>query len=407
MPEHLLPDPEMERLIQEMNRLAERSDDAAPEPRIPALELDEPQLGTVLRGNELHGLLAAMVARRASDLILVPGSAPVLRVDGRLHRLELPAIADDGVGPLFADHLGAHSRRLLAESGAADFSLDLPPGEGAAHGVRLRVNLHRQRGRLAAAVRALPQRIPSLAELGLPERLAELVQADNGLVLVCGPTGSGKSTTLAALLDHLNQTRFCHVITIEEPVEYVHSNRRSLFEQVEVGRDAPSFAAALRSALRRDPDVILVGEMRDLETMATAITAAETGHLILSTLHTSDCAQAVNRMIDVYPAGQQGQVRQQLSLSLRAVVCQQLVPTADGRARVPAIEVLLATYAVRSHIRRSNLDRLYNELMAGRGRGMVAMEQSLAELVRSGVVSAEEARMRSSRADELERILGG
>jgi twitching motility protein PilT len=209
------------------------------------------------------------------------------------------------------------------------------------------------------------------------------------------------------MLDHVNRTQFRHVITIEEPVEYEHRNRQSIFEQIEVGSDSPSFAAALRSALRRDPDVILVGEMRDLETMATAITAAETGHLILSTLHTGDVAQAIHRIVDVFPTTQQAQVNQQLSLSLRAIVCQQLVPTAAGAGRVPAVEVLLATYAVRSHIRRGNIERVYNELLGGRSRGMVSMEQSLADLVHSDVISADEARVRCSRLDELERMLAG
>jgi twitching motility protein PilT len=404
MPEYV-PDPEIERLIQEMNQLADG--DAAAGTGSPPLEIDEPQLRAVSQGEGLAELLAEMMARRATDLILVPGSPPVVRVAGRLQRLDLPAIDREAVRALFAVHLGARSQRMLAENGAADFSLNLASETGGSDGLRLRVNLQRQRGSLAAAIRSLPQRIPSLEELNLPARLAELVQPSNGLVLVCGPTGSGKSTTLAALLDHLNHTQFRHVITIEEPVEYRHGNRRSVFEQVEVGSDAPTFAAALRSALRRDPDVILVGEMRDLETMATAITAAETGHLILSTLHTSNCAQAVNRIIDVYPAAQQSQIRQQLALSLSAVVCQQLVPTRDLAARLPAVEVLRATYAVRNHIRRGNLDRLYNELVGGRGLGMVSMEQSLADLVINGAVTAEEARMRSSRPDELERMLGG
>jgi twitching motility protein PilT len=209
------------------------------------------------------------------------------------------------------------------------------------------------------------------------------------------------------MLDHVNRTQFRHVITIEEPVEYEHRNRQSIFEQIEVGSDSPSFAAALRSALRRDPDVILVGEMRDLETMATAITAAETGHLILSTLHTGDVAQAIHRVVDVFPTTQQAQVNQQLSLSLSAIVCQQLVPTADGTGRLPAVEVLRATYAVRNHIRRGNIDRVYNELLGGRSRGMVSMEQSLADLVRAEVISGDEARVRCSRLDELERMLAG
>ena len=403
-----LPDPEIERLVQEMNRLVEREEDEVLSDEDPvAGDLDEPGLQHVVAGEELERLLTEMARRKASDLILVPDSPPVLRINGRLHRLDGPAVDGEHVRSLFSPHFGARSRRLLAETGSADFSIGLARGDLEGGGLRLRVNVQRQGGQMSAAVRALPQRIPGLGELHLPERLEKLVQPANGLVLVCGPTGSGKSTTLAALLDHLNRTAFRHVITIEDPVEYEHRNRSSVFEQVEVGRDSLSFSTALRSALRRDPDVILVGEMRDLETMATAITAAETGHLILSTLHTGDVSQAVHRIVDVFPAAQQGQIRQQLSLSLAAIVCQQLVPTADGSGRVPALEILLATYAVRNHIRRGNLDRLYNELIGGRSRGMISMEQSLAELVQSGSISADEAPARSTRPDELERMIAG
>jgi twitching motility protein PilT len=388
-----------------MNQLMDaREPDEQPIENPRAAALDDVALRTVTTGEALAGLLVEMEKLEATDLILVPGSAPIVRVNGVLRRLEADAQDEHSVRGLFSSHLGARSRQLLEESGAADFSLSLAAGSSR-DGLRLRVNLQRQGSGLAAAVRALPSRIPGLDELNLPESLTGLVKAGNGLVLVSGPTGSGKSTTLAALLDHLNRTQFRHVITIEEPVEYVHRSGQSAFEQVEVGSDSPSFATALRSALRRDPDVILVGEMRDLETMSTAITAAETGHLILSTLHTSDAAQAVHRIVDVFPAAQQHQVSQQLSLSLRAIVCQQLVPTVDGTGRIPAIEILTASYAVRNHIRRGHLDRLYNELVSGRGRGMVSMEQSLADLVRAGVVSSDEARMRSSRSDELDRLL--
>lgn len=401
-----VPDPEIDRLVQETNLLADG--DGAPPVSDQGPQwsgLDDGRLRVVDTGERLAGLLRGMAALGASDLVLVAGSPPIARVDGRLRRLEQEALGVSTVEDLFFQHMGERSRQLLRETGAADFSLTADGDDG--DGLRLRVNIQRQSGRLAAAVRALPQRIPTLEALNLPPELSDLVLASNGLVLVCGPTGSGKSTTLAALLDHLNRTSFRHVITIEEPVEYRHANRQSVFEQVEVGSDSPSFATALRSALRRDPDVILVGEMRDLETMSTAITAAETGHLILSTLHTGDAAQAVHRIVDVFPAEQQRQVSQQLALSLSAIVCQQLLPSANGDCRVPAVEVLLATYAVRNHIRRGNLDRLYNELIGGRGRGMVSMERSLADLVRTGRVSADEARMRSSRPDELERTLAG
>ena len=398
----LIPDPELEQIIQEMNRQASTERDEA------SVEAawNGPDLREVHGDEPLDAVLGEMVSRQASDLLLSPGSAPVVRVDGRLERLPLPEIGDETVRELFARHLNRRSQQLLADQGSADFSLRLA-GAGERDSWRLRVNLHRQGGRLAAAIRALPRRIPSFDELGLPASLADLASTANGLVLVCGPTGSGKSTTLAAILDRLNRTDFRHVITIEDPVEYQHSNDRSVFEQVEIGSDAPEFSLALRAALRRDPDVILVGEMRDLETISTALTAAETGHLVLSTLHTGDSAQAMHRIIDVFPALQQEQIRHQLALSLRAVVCQQLIPIAGGGGRVPAVEILLATYAVRNHIRRGNTDRLYNELVAGRSRGMQTMEQALTELVRRGAITAEEAHARSSRPDELTRMLGG
>ena len=402
-----LPDPEINRLVAEMNRLVERREETHTDTEGVVHDIDEPLLKDVATGGQLGELLGEMARRGASDLLLLPDAPPAVRINGKLSRLDGDEIESQTVRSLFAPHLGERSLRQLTEDGATDFSLSLSSENSGGGGLRLRVNIQRQGGGLAAAIRALPQRIPGLAELNLPAVLEQLIRPDNGLVLICGPTGSGKSTTLAALLDGLNRAQFRHVITIEEPVEYEHRNRQSVFEQVEVGTDSPSFSAALRSALRRDPDVILVGEMRDLETMATAITAAETGHLILSTLHTSDVAQAVHRVVDVFPANQQAQIGQQLSLSVSAIVCQQLVPTADGKGRVPAVEVLLATYAVRNHIRRGNLDRLYNELVGGRSRGMVTMEQSLADLVRAGTVSADEARVRSSRLDELERLLAG
>ncbi len=402
----LLPDPELERLVSEMNQMAA----AAPPPDdsdgpLPVGGLDSPGLRHVAAGGPLEALLSEMVRRQASDLVLVPGSRPMVRVAGVLRRLDAAVVDGAAVRELFAPHLGERSRAQLERLGAADLSLRLTTADGST-AWRMRVNLQRQRGELAAAIRALPRAIPALASLGLPESLADLVRPARGLVLVCGPTGSGKSTTLAALVDLLNREQARHVITIEDPVEYEHASQRSVVEQVEVGSDAPSFAAALRAALRRDPDVILVGEMRDLETMSIAVTAAETGHLVLATLHTHDSAQAVHRIVDSYPAEQQTQVRQQLALSLTAIVCQQLLPTADAHGRVPAVELLIATYAVRNHIRQGALHRLYNEIQAGRRLGMVTLEASLAALVSAGRVSAEEAVRRAARPDELERLLG-
>jgi twitching motility protein PilT len=397
----LIPDPELERIIQEMNRV-ERAEAAEADE---AAVWDGPDLREVRGDEALDAILGEMVRRQASDLLLVPGSPPVVRIDGRLETLPLAEVTDGAIRGHFTPHLSRRAQRLLADQGSTDFSLHLV-GSSERQSWRLRVNLQRQGGRLAAAIRALPRRIPSLEELNLPPVLGDLVTHANGLVLVCGPTGSGKSTTLAAILDQLNLTEFRHIITIEDPVEYEHCNKRSVFEQVEVGSDCPEFAMALRAALRRDPDVILVGEMRDLETISTALTAAETGHLVLSTLHTADSAQAIHRIIDVFPGSQQDQIRHQLALSLRAIVSQQLISTAVGRGRVPAVELLLANYAVRNHIRRGNVERLYNEIMAGRNHGMQTMEQALSDLVRDGAISAEEAFARSSRPDEINRMLG-
>jgi twitching motility protein PilT len=374
-----------------------------------SLEHDEPEpvgRGRSLAADEpLDVLLAEAVRRGASDLLLVPGSPPVVRIDGRLEPLPVAALLPDGVGALLEPHLGARHLRVLGEAGAVDLTLRRDGDRET--GWRFRVNLHRQRGRLAAALRALPRRVPSLAELDLPASLADLVTPTRGLVLVCGPTGSGKSTTVAALVGHLNRTRAAHVVTIEDPVEYEHDSQRCLVEQVEVGGDTPSFAAALRAALRQDPDVIVVGEMRDLETVAIALTAAETGHLVLATLHTHDVVQAVHRIVDVFPPDQQAQIRQQLSISLHAIVAQQLVPRRDRAGRVPAVELLTGTYAVRNHIRNQQPHRLHNEVTLGKRHGMVSLEESLARLVRAGAVAEEEARIRSSRPEELDSLLRG
>ncbi|HEX2164438.1 MAG TPA: PilT/PilU family type 4a pilus ATPase [Thermoanaerobaculia bacterium] len=368
-----------------------------------ALAAVDPALGRVPAEGRLGRLLARLAEVGATDLLLVPGQPPVVRRSGRLERTDGEPLADDGVGPLFAPHLGDRARRQLGEHGAADFSLRLA-GDAAG---RFRVNLHRQGGKLAAAVRALPREVPSLAELHLPASLAELVRPARGLVLLAGPTGAGKSTTIAALVGEIVRTRAVHVITIEEPVEYEHRSRQAVVEQVEVGRDAPSFAAALRAALRQDPDVIVLGEMRDLDTMAIALTAAETGHLVLSSLHANDVVQAVHRVVDVFPPAQQAQVRHQLSLALSAIVAQQLVPVGGGVSRLPAVEVLVATPAVRHLLRGGELAKLYNELTLGKRHGMVSLEESLARLVAEGLLEPEEARLRATRPDELASLLTG
>ena len=415
--ERRLPPSELDDLVRDINRLEGEAEPAAAagadldglELRAPAGEapalLDAPAQPVVSGDEPLERLLAPMVARGASDLLLIAGLPPVLRVHGRLERLSAPVLDADTIRGLFAAHLGGRLREELERDGAADFSLRVPPAAGRRGAWRLRVNLHLQRGQLAAALRALPQEIPTLASLNLPPALAELVKPHRGLILVCGPTGSGKSSTLAALVGEINRTRSCHVITIEDPVEYEHPHGRAIVEHIEVGRDAPSFAAALRGCLRQDPDVVLVGEMRDLETIATALTAAETGHLILSTLHTNDVSQAVHRIVDVFPPPQQPQIRQQLALSLHAIAAQQLVPRADGSGRVPAIELLIASYPVRHHIRNDTVEKMYNEISMGARAGMISLEASLADLVGRGVITLEEARVRSQRPELLESLL--
>lgn len=405
-----LRDPDLDRLVQELNRLDEgASEDLS---RLSGEDLfvglDRPGRIEVAEGDSLDRLLLEMIRLGASDLLLVTGSPPFLRLHGQLTRTDLPLVEESELLRMFDPHLGDKQRRDLAERGSADLSLHLSSARAVSGpSWRFRVNLHRQRGELAVAVRALPRDIPTLGSLNLPPGLAELIRPTKGFVLVCGPTGSGKSSTLAALVGEINRTRSCHIVTIEDPLEYEHRPERALVEHVEVGRDARSFAEALRAAMRQDPDVLLIGEMRDLETVATALTAAETGHLVLSTLHTSDAMQAIHRIVDIFPPAQQAQIRHQLALSLHAIVVQQLVPRADGKGRVPAVEMLLANYAVRHHIRNDHPQKLYNEITLGKRQGMISFEESLAGLVRTGLVSLEEARVRASHPDELESRLKG
>ncbi len=407
----LLRDPDLDRLVEQLNQGQPRPARGSGGPSVsgitgvssPAPRLAPARLSHVEEGEPLESLLVDMARRGASDLLLVAEHPPVFRIDGRLVATDRPALEDAEIRSLFAAYTSERIRQQLETDGSADFSLRLAGGGGA--GFRFRVNVHRQRGGFAAALRALPTTIPTLASLNLPPALDRLILPTRGLVLFAGPTGSGKSSTLAALVGEIERTRPCHVITIEDPIEYEHPMGRSIIEQMELGTDTPSFAAALRAALRQDPDVILVGEMRDLETVATALTAAETGHLILSTLHSTDVVQAIHRIVDVFPPTQQSQIRHQLALSLNAVVCQQLLPRADQAGRVPAVEILMATYPVRHHIRSQNLQKLYTEITLGKAHGMVSFEESLAGLVRSQVVTLDEARVRSPHPDELASLL--
>jgi twitching motility protein PilT len=411
--------PDLDDLVRQLNREAEAAQGpsapaaGAPDPvasgpqiaplAVPTLEAERGK--PVSAQGALGRILAEMHQRQASDALLVAREKPALRVDGRLLRSGPRQLSAEDIVALFRPLMSPEQRQELAAQGAADFSIRLEEGAAQGGGARFRVNVHRQRGSLAAAIRALPLRIPTVQELGLPASLEEQVRPGHGLVLICGPTGAGKSTTLAALVGAVNRQRPCHIITIEAPVEFEHESLQAVVEHVEVGRDAPSFKAALRSALRQDPDVILVGEMRDLDTIATALTAAETGHLVLSTLHTSSAVRAVDRIVDVFPEGSQPQVRQQLAQGLRAIFSQKLLPRADGQGRVPAGELLVATYPVRHLIRRGESSKLYNEITLGSRFGMVTMEASLAQLVRQGLLSREEARLRANHPEELESHL--
>ena len=353
----------------------------------------------------IRELLALAVKEGASDIHLTVGAPPVLRINGELvpfrwteERGLAPCLpgaefnTGDGVRPLSMEEIeqlveqlaGEERLRQFQKVGECDFAYGVP-GLG-----RFRVNCFRQRGSPAVAIRVLNAEIPSLTELGLPETVASLARRTSGLVIVTGPTGSGKSTTLAAMIDLINRERCCHVITLEDPIEYLHSHKRSIVNQREIGDDAGNFASALRAALREDPDVILIGEMRDLETIATAITAAETGHLVMATLHTIDTAQTVARIVDAFPAGQQNQVRVQLAGCLLAVAAQQLIPRADGRGRVAAFELLLCTPAAANLIREGKLHQLGTVLETGSGLGMVTMHQSLKYLRDAGLITEEE-----------------
>jgi len=346
-------------------------------------------------------LLLEVLDRRASDLHLTAGARPTIRVRGRLVPLEhLPVLTPRDTRELVYAILTNDQRQRLETDWQLDFAYAVP-----GH-ARFRVNAYHQRAALAAAFRLIPFEMPSIDDLGLPPVLHELARRPRGLVLVTGPTGSGKSTTLAAMIDEINRTREQHVLTIEDPIEFLHPHKRCLVNQRELGADTPTFALGLKAALRQDPDVILIGELRDLETVGIALTAAETGHLVLATLHTQDAAQTVDRIIDVFPPEQQGQVRTQLAVALQGIVTQQLLPGADGTRRVAACEVLVPTPAVRNLVREGKTHQIPSALQTGAQAGMQTMDSALAALVRAGTVNARVALERSSTPEELRRLLG-
>ena len=344
----------------------------------------------------VDALLEQAVELAASDLHLTSGVPPVIRRRGHIEVLDqFPELDPDMMRQLIYRITTTEQQKHLEIGRQLDFAYGI---RGLA---RFRVNAYYQRGSLAAAFRTIPTAIKSLEELGLPGSLHDLSKNPRGLVLVTGPTGSGKSTTLASIIDEINATRTDHIITIEDPIEFLHDHKRCIVNQREIGEDATGFADALRGALRQDPDVILLGEMRDLETISTALTAAETGHLVFGTLHTQSAPSTIDRIIDVFPAEQQGQVRMQLANTLQAIVTQTLVPTADGHGRVAALEILFLDDAIRNLIRQGKIEQVYSYMQTGSRRGMQTMEQSLAELVQKKLITVSEAAGRSSRADAL------
>ncbi|MEA3432388.1 MAG: type IV pilus twitching motility protein PilT [candidate division WOR-3 bacterium] len=329
----------------------------------------------------MYSLLKSMKEKGASDLHIVPGIPPVFRVNGALMVSEEERITPEQSKSLIYSLVNEEQKARFEKSREMDFSF------GVSEVGRFRINAHYQQRSVAGAIRLIPYDIPSLSELNLPPVLADLALKQKGLILVTGPTGCGKSTTLAAMVEIINEKRACHIIIIEDPIEYLHSHKKSIVEQREVGEDTLSFAGALKYALRQDPDVIMIGEMRDLETIATAITAAETGHLILATLHTPDAPQSIDRIIDVFPPHQQPQVRTQLSSALQAIMSQRLLPRKDAQGRIPVVELLMATSAVSNLIRSNKVYQLYTVMETGAKFGMQTMDQALRDLVKRGQVS--------------------
>jgi twitching motility protein PilT len=345
-------------------------------------------------------LLLEVLERNASDLHITAGSKPVLRVRGRLTPLEdYPTLTQQDTREIVYSILTNDQRQRLETDWQIDFAYAIPSV------ARFRVNAYFQRSAIGAAFRLIPHEIKGIEELGLPTVCHELAHKPRGFVLVTGPTGSGKSTSLAAIIDEINRTRHDHILTVEDPIEFLHPHKQCLVNQREIGSDAQSFGQGLKAALRQDPDVILVGEMRDLETIQTALTAAETGHLVFATLHTQDAPQTIDRIIDVFPPEQQGQVRVQLSVALQGVITQQLLPTADGAGRVAACEVMIPNSAVRNLIREGKTHQIMSAMQTGSSSGMQTMDMALATLVRQGRITQRLAEQRSSHPDDLRRLL--
>lgn len=331
-------------------------------------------------------LFELTISKRGSDLHLKADSPPLVRVDGELVIQEdYPELSSDSIEKLVYSVLTDEQIKRFEEEMELDFSVATPSGD------RFRSNIMKERNNMGAVFRAIPTNIPNIKELGLPSQIEEITTLKRGLVLVTGPTGSGKSTTLAALINRINETRGAHIVTIEDPIEFIHEDKKSIIKQREVGVDTLSFNNALRHVLRQDPDVILIGEMRDMESISIALTAAETGHLVLSTLHTQTSPTTINRIIDVFPDGRKDQIRQQLSNTLQAIVSQQLVPSITGTGRLAAVEHLIATPAIRHLIRDKKEHQIYSSMETSKGDGMITMDNALADLLRKGKISRQSA----------------
>lgn len=351
----------------------------------------------------IEEILEKVVELKGSDLHISAGLPPIFRIDGKLQRTDAPALTSDDVETLLFPMLSNEQRRKLEQEWELDFSYGI---QGLS---RFRVNFYKDKGNYAAAFRVITSIVPTFEALGLPDIVRKTAEKPRGLVLVTGPTGSGKSTTLAAMIDYINNTRCEHILTIEDPIEFVHTSKKSILHQRELGQDTRSFSNALKSALREDPDIILVGEMRDLETIALALTAAETGHLVFGTLHTSSASQTIDRIIDVFPEGQQQQIRIQLSNSLIAVFAQTLMPRLqpDGtkKGRIMAQEIMIVTPAISNLIREAKAAQIYSTIQMNQGIGMQTLEMALRELYQKRLISLEDALSRSSHPEDLKRSL--
>ncbi len=387
----MTPPDDLDALVNELNA-------GAPQPR-PAVRDPRASAGDDVQTARLRGWLVEVIERSGSDLLLVAGAPPSIRVDGGVTPLDDAPLGSEEIEDAIVPALPPHARKQYRDVGIADGSFRTPDIG------RFRINLHHERGRSAAAIRRLPSTVPRFASLNLPPNIEALTRLPRGLVLVGGPTGSGKTTTLAALVNEINHRDARHIITIEDPIEYEHSHRRCLIEQVEIGIDAPDFPTALRAALRQAPDIIVVGEMRDPETMQIAVAAGETGHLVFSSLHTTDVSTTVGRIADSFPPERQNTIRQDMAMALAAVMTQTLIPK-NGGGMIPAAELLMVGYGARTHIRKNALQHLHQEITITRKQGSFTLEESLTELVKRDLIDRKEALARAGHPEEFERLLG-